>query len=92
MITCYDTVKTILRTEKSTRLEPDRQYVFHVATKATKVDIKNAVEEIYKVKVSTVNTANVLGKPKRTRRELGYESNWKKAIVTLKDGHKIEVT
>ena len=64
MITCYDIVKTLLRTEKSTRLEPDHKYFFRVATDATKVDIKRAVEEIYKVKVQAVSTIHVAGKRK----------------------------
>ena len=92
MITCYDIVKTLLRTEKSTRLEPDRKYFFRVSTNSTKVAIKNAVEEIYKVKVQAVQTIHVAGKRKRVRQQVGYASNWKKAIVTLKDGQKIEVT
>ena len=92
MITCYDIVKTLLRTEKSTRLEPDHKYFFRVATDATKIDIKRAVEEIYKVKVQAVSTIHMAGKRKRVRQEVGYASRWKKAIVTLKDGQKIEVT
>ena len=88
----YDVVKTLLRTEKGTTLEPDRKYLFQVSSRATKIDIKKAVEEIYNVKVQNVNTAIVSGKKKRVRHQLGYTSDWKKAIVTLKEGSKIEVT
>ncbi len=91
MITSYDIIETLLRTEKSTGLEKARQYVFKVATDAQKPDIKKAVEEIYKVKVQAVNVTNVPGKKKRVRQRVGYTSDWKKATVTLKEGSKIEV-
>ena len=92
MITCYDIIKTLVRTEKGTFLEPERKYLFKVARKANKTEIKKAVEEIYKVKVQDVNTSTVRGKLKRVRQELGKTSSWKKAVVTLKEGQKIEVT
>ena len=88
----YDIVKTLLRTEKGTSLEPDRKYLFEVAKNATKIQIKGAIEEIYKVKVESVNTAIASGKKKRVRQELGWTPDWKKAIVTLKEGSKIETT
>jgi len=88
----YDVVKTLLRTEKGTTLEPDRQYLFEVAKSATKIQIRSAVEQIYNVKVQAVNTAVVSGKKKRVRQELGRTPDWKKAIVTLKEGSKIETT
>lgn len=90
MITCYDIVKTLVRSEKSSILEKERKYLFRVATVATKVDVKRAVEEIYKVKVDAVNTVNVPGKLKRVRARSGYTTGWKKAIVSLKEGQKIE--
>jgi len=92
MITCYDIVKTLIRTEKGTTLEPDRKYLFHVNRGAGKVDIRKAIEEIYSVKVQDVNIMVVPGKKKRVRQQLGRTADWKKAIVTLKEGHKIEVT
>lgn len=92
MNTSYDVVKALVRTEKGTTLEPDRKYLFEVATKATKIQIKKAVQEIYNVKVQDVNTVMVSGKKKRVRYQLGYTSDWKKAIVTLKEGSKIETT
>ena len=90
MITCYDIVKSLVRSEKGTTLEKERKYLFRVAQVATKVDVKRAVEEIYKVKVDSVNTALVPGKLKRVRARAGYTTAWKKAIVSLKEGQKIE--
>jgi large subunit ribosomal protein L23 len=90
MTTCYDIVKALVRTEKGSSLEKDRQYLFRVANPATKIDIKRAVEEIYKVKVDSVNTFHVPGKLKRVRYRTGYTTGWKKAIVSLKEGQKIE--
>ncbi len=92
MITCYDIIETLIRTEKGTTLEPLRKYLFRVNRKATKIAIKNAVEEIYSVKVLDVNTVIVPGKKKRVRQELGHTADWKKAIVTLREGHEIKVT
>jgi large subunit ribosomal protein L23 len=92
MITCYDILKTLVRSEKGSMLEPKRQYFFQVAKSANKIEIKKAVEEIYKVKVQGVNTAIVRGKLKRVRKEIGRTAPWKKAIVTLKEGQKIETT
>ena len=92
MLTCYDVIKTLVRTEKGSRQEPDRKYFFEVATRANKVQIKKAVEEIYKVKVDRVHTVIVPGKLKRVRMDFGHTPDWKKAIVTLKEGQKIEVT
>ena len=91
MITSYDIIKSLLRTEKGTLVEKHRQYIFEVNSKATKTDIKKAVEEIYKVKVQAVNIVIVPGKLKRVRTKYGYTSEWKKAVVTLKEGNKIEV-
>lgn len=92
MLTSYDVVKTLLRTEKGTRIEPERKYLFKVAKEANKIQIKKAVEEIYNTKVDSVHTIILPGKLKRVRQELGYTSDWKKALVTLKEGQKIEVT
>lgn len=92
MITCYDVVKNLVRTEKGTMIEPQRKYVFQVATNANKVAVRKAVEEIYNVKVDAVNTSAVPGKLKRVRQQQGKTTPWKKAVVTLKEGHKIEVT
>lgn len=92
MMHAYDVVKNLVRTERATFLEPQRKYFFQVANDANKVQIRRAVEEIYKVRVESVNTSFVPGKLRRVRQELGRTTPWKKAIVTLKEGHKIEVT
>jgi large subunit ribosomal protein L23 len=90
MITAYDILKALVRTEKGTGLEAQRKYLFRVATTATKIDVKRAVQEVYKVKVQDVNTVHVPGKLKRVRVKAGYTTAWKKAVVTLQDGQKIE--
>jgi large subunit ribosomal protein L23 len=87
----HDVIEALLRTEKSTAIEKARQYLFRVAPSATKTSIKKAVEEIYKTKVQAVNIINVPGKRKRVRLQYGYTADWKKAVVTLKQGSKIEV-
>ena len=87
----HDVVKGLLRTEKGAVMMPFAKYLFWVDTKANKVEIRNAVENIYKVKVDKVNTINVKGKPKRVRYTVGMTSGWKKAVVTLKEGNKIDV-
>jgi large subunit ribosomal protein L23 len=92
MITSYDVIHTLLRTEKGLALEPQRQYFFEVAKFANKVQIKKAVEEIYNVKVANVNTQVAPGKRKRVRKDFGYTPDWKKAVVTLREGSKIDIT
>lgn len=88
----YDIVKTLIRTEKGTWLQPQRKYLFEVNRRSSKIEIKKAVEEIYSVKVERVNTLVVSGKKKRVRQQLGRTADWKKAVVTLREGQKIEVT
>lgn len=88
----HDVVKSMMRTEKGSVMMPLNKYLFWVDKSANKIEIKNAVEEIYKVKVSAVNTMIASGKPKRVRYALGNTSDWKKAVVTLKEGSKIDVT
>ena len=81
----------ILRTEKATRLaDKQRKYFFKVAKDANKIEIRHAVQTIYKVKVGKVNTHIVAGKPKTLRRDKGWTPDWKKAVVTLAEGQKIE--
>ncbi len=70
-------------TEKSMDMIADKRYVFKVAKDATKPEIAKAVEELFGVKVSDVNTMNMKRKPKRLRYSEGYTAAWKKAIVTL---------
>lgn len=75
-------------TEKSNDLTADKKYTFKVASDATKPEIAKAVEELFGVKVASVNTINVKRKPKRLRYSTGYTAAWKKAVVTLKADSK----
>lgn len=86
----HTVIKTLLRTEKSTLAEPKGKYLFLVDKKANKLQIKRAVEEVYKVKVSEVNTIISAGKLKRVRYQIGKTPDVKKAVVTLKEGQKID--
>ena len=92
MIKHYDTILAPVVTEKSTRLGELSQVVFKVQRDATKPQIKAAVEALFDVKVTAVNTLNVKGKVKRFRGQLGKRDDVKKAIVTLAEGQKIDVT
>jgi large subunit ribosomal protein L23 len=91
MNSSYDIIKSIIKTEKSNQYEPEGKYLFLVDKSSNKVQIKRAVEQIYKVKVKDVNTFISQGKLKRVRQALGRTPDSKKAIVTLKEGQKIEV-
>ena len=84
----YDMIRNILVTEKSTLLKEANQYAFKVDPKASKLQIAAAIEEIYGVKVASVNIINCLGKKKRAGRSpiVGKKADWKKAIVTLAEG------
>lgn len=75
-------------TEKSMSMFAMKKYTFEVAKSATKIDIARAVEELFNVKVSKVNTLNVRGRLRRQGRTQGYTPAWKKAIVTLKSDSK----
>jgi large subunit ribosomal protein L23 len=88
----YDTIVAPVITEKSTRLGELSQVVFRVKKDATKPQIKSAVEALFDVKVTAVNTLNVKGKIKRFRGFVGKRDDVKKAIVTLAAGQKIDVT
>lgn len=78
-------------TEKSKALMEERKYTFRVPLSATKIQIRQAVEQIFKVKVQAVNTMRYEGKMKRLGRTQGRRSDWKKAVVTLKPGETIEL-
>ena len=85
-------IKAPVVTEKSTKLNQDEQkYVFKVDPKANKYEIKNAIENIFKVKVVGVSTLNAKTKKKRVGRYSGLTNRYKKAIVTLADGDTIEL-
>ncbi len=89
----YDLVQRALLTEKGTLLaEKYNKYVFRVSPRANKVQIKAAIEALFKKKVIDVNTCNYAGKTKRDKRKasFGRRPHWKKAIVTLKEGEKID--
>jgi large subunit ribosomal protein L23 len=78
-------------TEKSMNLLADNTYTFIVDKKANKTEVKNAIEKLFEVKVEKVNTMNIKGKPKRVGKFEGRRPNRKKAVVTLKPGHKIRL-
>ena len=84
-------VNSLLRTEKGIAQAGLNKYFFSVNRGANKIQIKQAVENIYKVKVSSVNTELMPGKRKRVRAALGWTPDWKKAVVTLAAGQKIDV-
>jgi len=85
----YEVLRRPLITEKATSLKEENKYAFEVANKATKTQIKEAVEKAFKVKVSKVNVVTVPGKTRRFGRRRVTGSPWKKAVVTLAPGHKI---
>jgi len=90
----FDVIRTARLTEKGTRQgEKFNQYTVVANPRANKFQIKRAVEELFKVKVVRVNTLNVRGKLRRQRtHQAGKDQDWKKAIVTLKEGDKIVLT
>ena len=88
----YEVVPRPLLTAKGTRLKEEaNQYLFRVAPTATKIEIKQAIEQLFKVKVAEVRTLRMQGKVKRMGRFAGRRPDWKKAIVTLKAGQSIEL-
>lgn len=87
----YDIIKEPIITEKTMDLvEKGNSYTFIVAKNANKIQIKKAIEKIYKVKVLNVNTINVYPKPKRMGQYSGFKASYKKAIIKLEKGNKIE--
>ena len=88
----YRVIVAPVITEKATLAGEYGGVVFKVASDATKPEIKAAVEQIFDVKVKTVNTSVVKGKTKRFRGRKGQRSDWKKAVVRLEEGHSIDVT
>ncbi len=89
----FDIIQTASLTEKASLLsEKLNKYVFRVAPRANKIQIKAAIEQLFNKKVVAVNTCNYAGKKKRERRaDFGRKPHWKKAIVTLKEGEKIDL-
>lgn len=88
----YDIIRTPVVTEKATIQAENNKVVFNVAKTATKPEIKAAVEQLFSVKVKSVNTLVRKGKTKRFRGIIGTQSDVKKAIVTLEEGHSIDIT
>ncbi len=88
----YEVIRAPLVTEKSTNQSEHSQISFRVSLDATKPEIKQAVEGLFKVKVKAVNTLRVEGKNKVFRGMRGRRSDWKKAIVSLIEGEKIDLT
>ena len=91
MRTSHEILVRPIITEKNTMLNDQGKYTFEVLQDANKIEIKRAVEEIFKVRVSTVNTIKVPGKLRRFGRNAGMTRVWKKAIVTLAPGERIEL-
>ena len=91
MATAYDIIIRPIITERAMSGAADKKYVFEVAKDANKVEIRQAIEAIFNVKVVKVNTLNVKSKPKRVRYQEGRTRTWKKAMVTLAEGETIEI-
>jgi large subunit ribosomal protein L23 len=88
----FDIIETASLTEKASVLtEKQNKYVFRVRPHANKIQIKQAVEKLFQKKVVDVNTCNYAGKQKRVRGPVGRRPHWKKAIVTLAEGEKIDL-
>lgn len=89
MSTIYDIVRRPVITEKASGMEAAHKVVFEVDLRATKHQVREAVEKLFGVNVVSVNTAVMQGKRKRFGRSFGKRSNWKKAVVTLREGEMI---
>lgn len=92
MMDSHDIILKFLQTEKGTLQTGLGKYFFEVSPSANKIAIQKAVEQLYKVHVTKVNTLKVPGRWKRVRSVPGKTPDWKKAIVTLRAGEKIEVS
>jgi len=88
MKTAHDIIRKPIITEASMAMGAEKKYVFEVMKSATKPEIADAIEELFKVTVKSVNTINMKSKPKRVGVHYGYTSEWKKAIVTLTEDSK----
>jgi len=91
MLTPHEVLVRPIISEKNTMLNEQGQYVFEVSDRANKIMVRQAVEAVFNVGVTAVNVLNVKGKHKRSGRSLGVTRSWKKAIVTLKPGDRIEL-
>jgi len=88
----YDIIRGPVITEKATIVSEHNQVIFRVPLTATKRQVRAAVESLFSVNVTAVNTIRVMGKLKRFRGRLGRRSDYKKAVVTLREGQRIDVT
>lgn len=86
----YEIIKQPVVTEKTTKISENNQFVFKVENTSSKLDIKKAVEKIFKVKVKSVNTIKIKGKTKVFKGTKGRRSDYKKAVVTLKKGETLD--
>ena len=91
MATPHEILVRPLVTEKNTNLMVLNKYCFEVLRDADKASVKRAVEAVFNVRVTAVHTMNVRGKLRRRGRESGYTRSWKKAVVTLAEGDRIEI-
>ena len=90
MPTVYNVIRRPLITEKAlTSRETEGSLVFEVAANASKTEVKQAVEQLFKVKVASIRTASVIGKERKRGRYAGFLPDWKKAYVRLKKGEKV---
>jgi len=88
----YHIIRRALITEKSTSAKDEsNKYIFEVDRRANKIEVATAVEKLFKVKVLDVHVMNIVGKKKRVGRIMGEKRSWKKAIVTLAPGNRIEI-
>jgi large subunit ribosomal protein L23 len=87
----YQVIKRPIVSEKSTKLSEQRKYTFEVDRRANKIQIKEAIEAIFNVKVEKVNVVNTKAKAKRVGQYSGFTAAITKAIVTLEEGHKIDI-
>ena len=91
-VNVFDVIRAPRVSEKTARLqEVSNQYVFEVATTATKADVKAAIEQLFDVRVQAVNVVNVKGKNKSFKFRSGRRGDWRKAYVTLAEGQSIDV-
>lgn len=86
----YEIIKQPVVTEKTTKISENNQFVFKVQNTSSKLDIKKAVEKIFKVKVKSVNTIKIKGKTKVFKGTKGKRNDYKKAIITLKSGETLD--
>ena len=90
-INVYEVLRRPLVTEKGTHLQEKNKYLFEVAINANKPQVKQAIEKAFNVSVKSVNLMTVVGKKKRYGRAITQRPDWKKAVVTLKEGDSIQI-